>query len=378
MGNYIYCSVLVIFFAFLVVRAIEYKSFIITSKLRTHSILLLLVVVLCLLVAFRPLTISDATPYFNRYYNGPNQTTLNEILFASSFYRGTVYSMSKPVNLLFYLFYNMHISYQMFVLTIAIIEIAVFLTYTHKILKEMDISLNAYTLLVLCVLFYSTRYQFIAFAQGMAMCFGIPILYYLMKKKYVRASLLTIIASSFHIAALYFAVIAVIYVFTIRMKNNTYALIWVISGLFEFTSIGYRLGGTVAGIADFVIGKIVSSNPIYDAYNNISGSFTVSLTNLLFWLLCGALIMVHCNHELYWKLINVNLISILVGSIFSQWEIVHRFTDISRMFIPLIVIIYLFDTKPVIVFPNRTNKLVTLTAIFGFGFMHSLSLWGFL
>jgi len=378
MENYIYCSVLVIFFAFIVVRAFEYKSYVISGKLRTHIVLMFFVVVLCLLVAYRPLTISDAMPYYNRYYIEPNQTTLNDILFASSFYRGTGYSMSKPVNLLFFLFYNMHIPYQMFVLTISIIEIALFLTYTYKILKEMDISLNAYTLLVLCMLFYSTRYQFIAFAQGMAMCFGMPILYYVMKKKYVRALILTVIASSFHIAALYFAVIAVIYFFTIRMKNKTYALIWIFSGLFEFTSIGYRLGGTVSEFADFVIKKIVSSNPLYEAYSNIDDSFTISLANLLFWLLCGVLIMVHCDHELYWKLININLISILVSSIFSQWGIVHRFTDISRMFIPLIVIMYLFDTKPVIVFPNRTNKLVTLTAIFGFGFMHSLSLWGFL
>ena len=86
-------------FSLLVIKAGLFKTLINSnSSLFENNILFLFILFVAFFVAYRPLDISDAKPYFLRYTMAPRNTTFSDIINADSFYRGTDYSMSKLVN----------------------------------------------------------------------------------------------------------------------------------------------------------------------------------------------------------------------------------------------------------------------------------------
>lgn len=372
LNSYVFYGLLIIYCMSLI--ALSFNS---RETIKVKYVFLFFIVILATLIAFRPLDISDAYPYYARYHIEPAGTTISKILSEKSFYRGTGYSMSKPVNLLFYICYNMKMPYVFLVLMVASIELLICNVYSKKILVSEGIKYNEFLLLAMFIVFYSFRYQFIAFAQGIAMSIGIPLLYYLREKKYLKALLCLLLAVSIHIGALYFFPFVLVYfLFTrIKQKNIVFTLVWGLSGLFEFTRMGNRAGNYFVFAAKIIINRITASNEIYEGYANAGdGIIAFSLINFLFWLLCGIFALAYCKNDLYWRLLNNLVVAIFVSSILGRWGIVHRFTDISKMFTPILMIIYLYKAKPI--FKIQHSEILLPGLVLGFGIMHGFSLLG--
>lgn len=351
----------------------------IIKKRKFHNKFYFFAIALAILVAFRPIeVVSDAMGYYNRYYIEPEYTTLSDILHASSFYRGSGYSMSKPVNFLFYIFYKLYVPYELFIVLIILAELFIYFWFARKICLEFNIRQNEYVLLLSVLVFYSFKYQFVAFAQSMAMCFAMPILYYMMKKSYFKMLMFLMIACLFHVSAFFFIPIVFIFIFTPKMKNRTYAVVWGLVGILQFSGLGFRLGDYVAWAADFVIKKITSNNPIYNIYSAGDGTFVISLTSILIWIIYGVIVMSCNNRDEYWKILNVNLLSMLMNSIFGRWTVVHRFTDISMSFMPIVILIYFYESKIKYRIGDTNAKTKVLMPLMFLGFVSGMRVLGLL
>lgn len=372
LNSNLFCIFLAIYCLFL-----GLKTFDLGETVRIRNTQLLLIMILAMMVAVRPLEISDAYPYYARYHVEPATTTIRDILFERSFYRGTGYSMSKPVNLLFYVCFKIKMPYVFFVFIIASVELFLCCIYARKLLESEGLKSNEYFLLAMFIIFYSFRYQFIAFAQGIAMSMGMPLLYYLREKRYGKALLFLLIAVSIHIGALYFLPFIIVYGLStrIRQKNYVFVSLWGLSGLLEFTILGNKVGNYLVFIAEIIIKRIIATNEIYGAYARAeNGTTAFSIANFLLWILCGVLVFAYCENELYWKLLNNIIIAILINSVLGRWTVVHRFTDISKMFIPVIMIIYLYQAKPL--FKVQQGKTLLSLMILFLGVMHGFRLLG--
>lgn len=343
-----------------------------------HTYFYVLCIMLALLVAFRPVNIiPDSQPYRNRYLWASDRVSFTDIINASSFYRGTVLSMSKPVNTLFFIFSNLHVPYSLFVFIIVCAELAIFFKYMRKICIQLDIVFNEYLILLLLLVFFSYRYQFIAFAQSMSMVISAPVLYCIIKRSYLKAIVLLGVAASIHIAGFYLVVIVSIYLLTPRIKNRLCTIIWGTIGFLQFTGLAYRYGRNLSDIAGIIVDCITKTNPIYDAYSIAGGNFVISNASILLWLFCGIMILSYNERSEYWKLVNVVILSAFVESAFSFYDIVHRFTDYAHMFIPLLTLIYYYDSHSIIIFDNRGLKRIIVASFLLLEFIAGVHLMGF-
>lgn len=346
---------------------------------RTNVLFAILVITLALFVALKTGTgIADADAYFNRYYFSTENISLYEIIHADSFYRGLAYSMSKPVNFLFFLFYTVGVPYEWFVFVIVIIEISIYFVYIKKLCNHLNVRYDHYCILVFVILFYSIAYQFIAFAQGIAMCFAAPILYYATKKSYIKLVIAISLASLFHIAGLFFLPVALLYIAIPKVKKNVGSMIlWGVVGIMYFSGIGFGLGARLQDLVNYVIGYVVRDTIIYSIYLETS-SRHIAYTFVLKWLFCGCLVLSCNRREEYWKIINVNLICMLVCIFLAQWEIIHRITDIAYMFLPVAIMMYINESHIRYCIGNKDTKRIVLTVYCGLNFVSGLRLLHFL
>ena len=365
-------------FSLLVIKAGLFKTLINSnSSLFENNILFLFILFVAFFVAYRPLDISDAKPYFLRYTMAPRNTTFSDIINADSFYRGTDYSMSKLVNSLFYIFYKIGIPYRAFIFLISFFVIEICFRYSKKILTVFSVEYNDYLLLSLILVFFSFRYQFIAFVQGIAMCMGIPILYYLIQKKYFKMFLCCFLSGCIHISSLYYIILILVYICSKR-KKWFYIFCWCFTGVLLFSEFGVLLSNKISNFVNWGINLIVTGNPAYRDYTKQVESFSLSMTNMLYWGLCGVLILVNIKYVEYWKIISIVILSLLVTNVFASWEVVHRFTDCAKVYMPLAIILYVYKAKPTVVFIKGKDKAIVVFSVFWLGFVHSLRLLGFI
>lgn len=375
--NLLFFFPLFVFFTLLTIRAGLFKSVRNSDKsLFANQLVFLFILFTALFVAYRPLDVSDAMPYFIRYTTAPNNTTFSDIVNADSFYRGTDYSMSKLVNSLFYLSYKIGLSYRVFVFLVSLVVIEICFFYSKKVLNVYSVEYNDYLLLSMILIFFSFRYQFVAFAQGVAMCIGLPILYYLIRKKYFKLFLCCLLAVSIHISGVYYIVLVLIHIFS---KKNKYLCIffWGIIGVLLFSKYGVLVNNKILYLVNRGINYVATGNPIYGNYLKQEETISLAVTNLLYWGLCGILILVRIDYAEYWKIISILVISLLANILFSSWAVVHRFTDCAKVYMPLAIILYVYKAKPTVVFIKGKDKAIVVFSVFWLGFAHSLSLLGF-
>lgn len=374
----LYFAILAVHFIMTCICALRYRPLKKCIKSRRNVVFICMIVALGILVAVRPITVvSDAGAYFNRYYIEPERTSVYEILQADSFYRGTGYSMSKTVNLLFYFSYKAGLPYALFVFLVAETELYIYFHYIRKICEEVQIKYNPFLILAVLLPFYSYRFQFVAFAQGIGMCLLAPILYYLIRKRYFMAVLNILLAMSVHIALSYIVVIIGIYVLTPRMKGRPYAMIWCLVGLLYFTQLGHMIGLKLNGLADFVINRAIADTPIYDIKEN-TRKWTVSMTGTAEWLLYGLIVFSYDKKKEYWKLYNAGILSMLIMVLFFRWEFITRITNVYSIFTPLLVLLYVTESKPVFSYNHMYLKKEKICVFLLAFFVSGIRLMGFL
>lgn len=379
MNNTLYFLLLVIHYVLILCSAMLAQRKRNLEKNSKHYFFYLLCIALALLVAFRPTEIiPDAYAYHDRYYLSPQITSLQGIIESKSFYRGSAYNMSKFVSILFYVFYEFKFPYELFVFVIALVELNIFFVYTRKICEELDMCYNEYLLFLILLLFYGYRYQFIVFAQGMGMCLIAPILYYLIKKSYFRMVIITGITLLFHVAEFYIVAIVLIYIFTPKMKDRAYTIIWLIVGFLQFTGIAYQIGGNLTGFAGVFIERIVSDSLVYTGYGSGDSAFVISISGVVLWIYYGLMIFSYNKKVEYWRFLNVVLISTLISSILARWHIVHRFTDNSKMLLPILTMLYYYNSQSKVILNSRNIKVLILFVIAVLEFISNIRLLGFL
>lgn len=372
MNHTIFILLLIIHFIFSLYYLLSSKNNLVLtlSGYNFTNGLYLLIILISFLIAFRPTNlVPDSLAYYDRYFlpETSNITFQDIIMFANPLknkqYRVYGYEMAYLLSLTYYVSYKILFPYEFFVFITCFFENLIAIIYSKKIFQYLNIQYNEKIFFFFWLFTFCYFYQLIAFAEGFAMFLLMPIMYFIIKHRYLIANILIIIALGFHISAIYCFFIESIFLFLPVFRKRTYIILWTLNSLLLCLNLGYMLGGKFGNIVFSLLTSFYGMLKLYVMYADIQTAF-VSLEHVVMSILLGFFIFSSCEQKEYWKLINVILMSSILRALFGFFSILPRLTGFADTLLSIIAVIYVTKAKSFFNFHGNDISRICF-AVFG-------------
>ncbi len=242
-----------------------------------------------------------------------------------------------------------------FLAVIPIINISLILLSIRKITRQIDANMSAKYIaaIVLYFAYFGLFYNAIVLRAGIAisvLVYSTTILFNpdLKKRDWVKVLFLFFIALSFHLSAIIGIIVVLLNYKSKPLTERSYLLIWFFIALIFFSGCSpYVVKGLLNGIYSVFYLLSESDYQKYEYYlSELNGVVFQIPYKYLFQLFSGLLLVFVKDgiDEIYYKYLNIYLIGLFMGAIFSSIEQISRITDYLLIYLFILQWMFLIQS----------------------------------